>query len=82
MPLIRVTVLSPTPGFYNLQFANANNTSIHMGYHGLTEARLIHELEILSSPSTAGIAARVQGPLPLVEFVSVDEATFQRIFAE
>lgn len=65
-----------------MQFADADDTSIRTGYHGIPEARLIHALESLSSPSTAAIAAKLQGPFPLVEFVPVDEAAYKRVFAE
>ena len=82
MPQIRVTIVSPSPGFYNVQFADANDISIHTGFHGIPEARLIHELENLSSPSAAAIIARLQGSFPMQEFLPVDEATYQRLFAE
>ncbi len=82
MPRIRVTIVSPSPGFFNLQFADSNDISIHTGYHGLTEARLIHELEKLSLSSTAEVATRLWGPFPIVEFVSVDDATYQGVFAD
>jgi hypothetical protein len=82
MPQIRVTIVSPSPGFYNVQFADANDISIHTGFHGIPEARLIHELENLHSLSAAEIKAKLQGPFPLQEFVPVDEATYQRLFTE
>ena len=82
MPAIRVTIVSPSPGFYNFQFADANDTSINRGYHGIPEARLIHELEKLPSASASEITAKLQGPFPLQVFVQVDEATYQSLFAE
>jgi len=82
MPTIRVTIVCPSPGFYNFQFADAGDTSIHKVFHGIPEARLIHELEQLPSPSAAGIIAKLQGPFPLQEFLPVDDATYQRLFAE
>src|SRR6266540_4348021 len=82
MPTIRVTIVSPSPGFYNIQFADANDTSINKGFHGIPEARLIHELEKLSSVSAAEITAKLQGLFPIQEFVLVDEATYQSLFAE
>jgi hypothetical protein len=82
MPTIRVTIVSPSPGFYNFQFADANDTSIHKGFHGVPEARLIHEFEQLPSPSAAGIIAKLQGPFPLQEFIPVDDTTYRRLFAE
>ena len=81
MPTIRVTIVSPVPGFYNIRFAGANDTSTNKGYHGVPEARLIHELEKLSSVS-AEITAKLQGPFPIQGFVPVDEATYQSLFAE
>jgi hypothetical protein len=82
MPTIRVAIVSPSPGFYNFGFADANNDSVRKGFHGVPEARLLHELEKLPAPFAADIAAKLQGPLPLVEFVSVDDATYQRLLAE
>jgi hypothetical protein len=82
MRTIRVTIVSPSPGFYNFQFADANDTSIHTGFHGIPEARLIHELESLSSLSTAEITTMLQGPFPLQKFLPVEEATYQRLFTE
>ena len=82
MPAIRVTIVSPSPGFYNFQFADANDISINKGYHGIPEARLIHELEKLPSASAGEITAKLQGPFPLQVFVQVDEATYQSLFAE
>ena len=82
MPAIRVTIVSPSPGFYNFLFADADDDSIRKGYHGIPEARLIHELEKLHSLSAAEIAAMLQGPFPIQKLVPVDEATYQRLFAE
>ena len=82
MPAIRVTIVSPSPGFYNIQFADTNDTSINKGYHGIPEARLIHEFAKLPAASTAEITAKLQGPFPLQSFVQVDEATYQSLFAE
>jgi hypothetical protein len=82
MRTIRVTIVSPSPGFYNLQFADANDTSINKGYHGFPEARLIHELEKISSVFAAEITAKLQGPSPTQVSVPVDEATYQSLFAE
>jgi hypothetical protein len=82
MPTIRVTVVSPSPGFYNIQFADANDTSINKGYHGIPETRLTHELEKLSSVSAAEITAKLQGAFPIQKFIPVDEATYQSLFAE
>ena len=82
MPTIRVTIVSPSPGFYNIQFADANDISIHKGYHGIPEARLMHELEKLSSVSAAEITAKLRGPFPIQGFVPVDEATYQTLFAD
>jgi hypothetical protein len=82
MPTIRVMIVSPSPGFYNIQFADANDTSINNGYHGIPEARLIHELERLPSVSAVEITAKLQGPFPIQGFVPVDEATYQSLFAE
>jgi len=77
-----VTIVSPSPGFYNFQFADANDTAIHKGYHGMPEVRLIHELEKLSLASAGEIVSKLQGPFPLQRFVQVDEATYQGLFAE
>ena len=44
MPTIRVTIVSPSPGFYNFLFADANNDSIRKGFHGTPEARLLRLL--------------------------------------
>jgi len=82
MSTIRVTIVSPSPGFYNVQFADADDTSINKGYHGIPEARLVHELEKLSSVSAAEITAKLQGPFPVRGFVPVDEVTYRRLFAE
>jgi hypothetical protein len=82
MPTIRVTIVSPSPGFYNFLFADVNNDSIRKGFHGIPEARLIHELEQLPSLSAAEIAAMLHGPFPLQKIVPVDDATYQRLFAE
>jgi hypothetical protein len=82
VPALRVTIVSPSPGFYNFQFADANDTSIHKGYHGIPEARLIRELEKLSSTSASEITAKLQGPFPLQQIVEVDEPTYQSLFAE
>ena len=82
MPTIRVTIVSPSPGFYSFGFADANDTSIKKGLHGIPEARLLHELEKLPAPAAADITARLHGPLPLQVFVPVDDATFQRLLAE
>ena len=65
-----------------MQFADANDTSITKGYHGIPEARLMHELEKLSSISAAEITAKLQGPYPIQGFFPVDEATYQSLFAE
>jgi hypothetical protein len=69
MPTIRVTIVSPSSGFYNFLFADANNDSIR-------------KLEQLPSLSAAEIVAMLQGPFPLQKFLPVDEATYQRLFAE
>ena len=82
MPTVRVAIVSPSPGFYNFLFADADNDSIRKGFHGIPEARLIHELEQLPSLSAAEIAAMLQGPFPLQKNVPVDDATYQRLFAE
>ena len=75
-------IVSPSPGFYNFLFADANNDSVRKGFHGVPEARLIHELESLSSLSASEITTMLQGPFPLQRLVPVDEATYQRLFAE
>jgi hypothetical protein len=82
MPTIRVAIVSPSSGFYNFGFADANNDSVRKGFRGVPEARLLHELEKLPAPAVASIIAKLQGPFPLVEFVTVDDATYQRLFAE
>jgi hypothetical protein len=82
MPTIRVAIVSPSVGFYNFLFADADNDSIRKGFHGVPEARLIHELEQLPAPSAVEIIAKLQGPFPLVELVAVDDATYQRLLAE
>ncbi len=82
MPTIRVAIVSPSPGFYNFGFVDANNDSVRKGFHGIPEARLIHELEQLHSLSAAEITTMLQGPFPLQQLVSVDDATYQRLFAD
>jgi len=82
MPTIRVTIVSPSPEFYNFGFVDANNDSVRKGFHGVPEARLIHELEQLRSLSAAEITAMLQGPFPLQKLVTVDDATYQHLFAE
>lgn len=82
MPTIRVAIVSLSPGFYNFLFADADNDAIRKGFHGIPEARLIHELEQLRALSAAEITTMLQGPFPLQKLVTVDDATYQRLFAD
>ena len=83
MANIKLTILRVSPGTYNLQLADPENSSRQRNYNGHTEPQLIAKLEDLLSLSSADVEtfkASFEGSSKIIKFHPVSEATFASLF--